>query len=242
MRSIQQPAATRAKSRELEKDAKGQPRLNEDGHKQYTEKQRDRPMMKVHTIFNVEQTDGLKLPPLANKEAPVWEANKRVEGLVQHVKDYDGPTVVHQEGDRAYYNKAQDRVVLPEPSQFSGQTGYSNTALHEIGHVTGAEHRLNRPTMVKHEGFGSETYAREELRAEMGAMMAGEQLGVGHEPRHGTAYVGSWIKALQDDPKEIHLGVGRCTKGGGLDGRAGANDRAGAPDRAGPGSARTRTR
>ena len=193
------------KSRELEKDAKGHPRLNEDGHKQYTEKQRDRPMMKVHTVFNVEQTDGLKLPPLANKEAPVWEANKRVEGLVQHVKDYDGPTVVHQEGDRAYYNKAQDRVVLPEPSQFSGQTGYSNTALHEIGHATGAEHRLNRPTMVKHEGFGSETYAREELRAEMGAMMAGEQLGVGHEPRHGTAYVGSWIKALQDDPKEIRL-------------------------------------
>ena len=36
-------------------------------------------------------------------------------------------------------------------------------------------------------------------------MMAGEQLGVGHEPRHGTAYVGSWIKALQDDPKEIRL-------------------------------------
>ena len=62
--------------------------------------------------------------------------------------------MVHQEGDRAYYNKAQDRVVLPEPSQFSGQTGYSNTALHEIGHATGAEHRLNRPTMVKHEGFG----------------------------------------------------------------------------------------
>ena len=29
------------------------------------------------------------------------------------------------------------------------------------------------------------------------------QLGVGHEPRHGTAYVSSWIKALENDPKEI---------------------------------------
>ncbi len=34
-------------------------------------------------------------------------------------------------------------------------------------------------------------------------MMTGEQLGVGHEPRRGTAYVSSWIKALENDLKEI---------------------------------------
>ncbi len=34
-------------------------------------------------------------------------------------------------------------------------------------------------------------------------MMTGEKLGVGHEPRHGTAYVGSWVKALENDPREI---------------------------------------
>ena len=194
-------------SRELEKDAAGRPRVNEDGHKQYREEQRDRPMVKIHTVFNVEQTEGLKLPPLVNKEAPTWEANNRVDGLVKHGdrEAYGGPPVVHQPGDRAFYNKAHDKVVLPEPSQFSEQTAYSHTALHEIGHATGHETRLNRPTLMKHEGFGSQTYAREELRAEMSAMMAGEQLGVGHEPRHGTAYVASWIKALENDPKEIRL-------------------------------------
>lgn len=57
--------------------------------------------------------------------------------------------------------------------------------------------------MVKHGGFGSEAYAREELRAEIAAMMTGEQLGVGDEPRHGTAYDSSWIKARENDPKEI---------------------------------------
>ena len=56
---------------------------------------------------------------------------------------------------------------------------------------------------MKHGGFGSEAYAREELRAEIVTMMTGEQLGVGHEPRHGTAYVSSWIKTLENDPKEI---------------------------------------
>ena len=34
-------------------------------------------------------------------------------------------------------------------------------------------------------------------------MMAGDQLGVGHEPRHGHAYVASWVKALENDPREI---------------------------------------
>ena len=96
-----------------------------------------------------------------------------------------------------------DRVVLPERSQFDSQSAYTHTALHELGHATGHPDRLNRPTLVNHGGFGSETYAREELRAEVAVMMTGEQLGVGHEPRHGTAYVSSWINALENDPKEI---------------------------------------
>ncbi len=94
-------------------------------------------------------------------------------------------------------------MVLPERSQFDSQPAYTHTVLHELGHATGHPSRLNRATLVNHGGFGSEAYAREELRAEIAAMMTGEQLGVGHEPRHGTAYVNSWIKALENDPREI---------------------------------------
>ena len=97
-----------------------------------------------------------------------------------------GVRIDHVAGDRAYYNLKDDRVVL-----------------HELGQATGHPSRLNRPTLVDHGGFGSESHAREELRAEIAAMMTGEKLGVGHEPRHGTAYVGSWVKALENDPREI---------------------------------------
>jgi len=55
------------------------------------------------------------------------------------------------------------------------------------------------PLLGAHDGFRSEAYAREELRAEIAAMMTGERLGVGHEPRHGTAYVASWIKTIWND-------------------------------------------
>ena len=116
-----------------------------------------------------------------------------------------GIRVDHVKDDRAYYNLFENRVVLPERSQFPSQSAYTHTALHELGHATGHASRLDRPTFVNRGGFGSETYAREELRAEIAAMMTGEQLGVGHEPRHGTAYVSSWIKALENEPKEMRV-------------------------------------
>lgn len=51
--------------------------------------------------------------------------------------------------------------------------------------------------------FGSEGYAKEELRAEIASMIISDELGIGHDPRQHAAYVGSWIKILQDDPLEI---------------------------------------
>ena len=179
-------------------DEHGTPVLDDEGRPQLEWRKRDRPLVKLHHVFNVEQTKGLELRSLT-KAAPEWEGHERAEVLIRA----SGVQVEHVAGDRAYYSLTQDRVVLPERSQFASQSAYTHTALHELGHATGHQSRLNRATLVNHGGFGSETYAREELRAEIAAMMTGEQLGVGHEPRHGTAYVSSWIKALENDPKEI---------------------------------------
>ena len=60
--------------------------------------------------------------------------------------------------------------------------------------------RLNRD--IAHP-FGSEGYAKEELRAEIASLMVGDQLGIGHDPGQHTAYVKSWVKVLREDPKEI---------------------------------------
>ena len=64
---------------------------------------------------------------------------------------------------------------------------------------------MDRDTLKSGVGnFGSTEYAREELRAEMSAMMTGERVGVGHDGSRGAAYVEGWLKALEDDPKEIY--------------------------------------
>ncbi len=186
------------RQRRTARDEHGNPVLDDEGRKKLEWVQRDRPLVKVQYVFNMEQTEGLKLRSL-QAAGPEWEGHERAEALIRG----SGVRVDHVAGDRAYYSMKDDRVVLPERSQFASQSAYTHTALHELGHATGHPDRLNRPTLVKHGGFGSDAYAREELRAEIAAMMTGERLGVGHEPRHGTAYVSSWIKALENDPKEI---------------------------------------
>ena len=116
-----------------------------------------------------------------------------------------GIHVAHVRGDRAFYNLQTDEVTLPEREQFASANGYYQTALHELGHATGHPARMDRDTLTHGAGhFGSTEYAREELRAEMSAMMTGERVGVGHDGSRGAAYVKGWLKAIDDDPKEIY--------------------------------------
>ena len=51
--------------------------------------------------------------------------------------------------------------------------------------------------------FGSVEYAREELRAEISAMLTGARVGVGHDGSRGAMYVKGWLTALEHDPQEI---------------------------------------
>ncbi|WP_242615481.1 zincin-like metallopeptidase domain-containing protein [Sphaerotilus mobilis] len=51
--------------------------------------------------------------------------------------------------------------------------------------------------------FGSESYAREELRAQMASLFMSAELGVPFNPDRHAAYQASWVKALQDDKHEI---------------------------------------
>ena len=181
----------------LARDDRGNAILDEDGKPKA--EWIERPFATLHTVFNVEQTERLRLRPLP-AAPPKWKGHRRAEALIRN----SDIRVDHVAGDGAYYDPMMDLVVLPKRSQFPSQAAYTHTALHELGHATGHPSRLKRPTLINHEGFGSATYAREELRAEIAAMMTGDQLGIGHAPQHGNAYINSWIQVLENDPKEIY--------------------------------------
>ncbi len=174
-------------------DESGRPVLNAKGEPVKETVQLERPRVFFATVFNAEQIDGL--PPIQKKEQ-TWSAVERAE----HILKASGASITHAPGDRAFYRPATDSIHLPDRGQFPTADNYYATALHELGHWTGHPSRLDRD--LAHP-FGSEGYAKEELRAEIASMIVGDELGIGHDPGQHAAYVGSWIKALQDEPLEV---------------------------------------
>ena len=169
------------------------------------------PMVRCYAVFNVAQADGLQLERKGDdpEHEPEWKAHQTAERVIQE----SGIHVAHVRGDRAFYNLQSDTVTLPEREQFATANGYYQTALHELGHATGHPERMDRDTLKQGAGhFGSVEYAREELRAEMSAMMTGERVGVGHDGSRGAAYVQGWLKALEQDPKEMYKAAADAQK------------------------------
>ncbi len=177
----------------IKKDDNGKPLLSSEGQPIKELVKLERPRAFYANVFNAEQIDGL--PPL-NIKAPDWNPLERAEQILQA----SHAVIKHGELDRAFYRPTTDRIHLPHKNQFSTSDGYYSVALHELGHWTGHESRLNRDLSNP---FGSEAYAKEELRAEIASMLLGHELGIGHDPGQHAAYVDHWIKALQEDPKEI---------------------------------------
>jgi antirestriction protein ArdC/phage/plasmid primase-like uncharacterized protein len=177
------------------KDPSGKPVLDQEGQPVRQMVRYERPRVMGAVVFNAEQIEGLPPAPL-RPVRPEWERHSQAETILGN----SGVPIHHAPGDRAFYRLAEDSITLPERDQFPSGDRYYATALHELGHATGHPSRLARD--MAHP-FGSEGYAREELRAEIGSLMLGEQLGIGHDPGQHAAYVASWIKALENDPREI---------------------------------------
>ena len=175
-------------------DKDGAPLLDADGNERTGP-----PTVKVLHVWHVSQVDGLDLPSLGETTPSTWEACELAEAAMAG----SGVPVDHDRGDRASYSPDADRIRLPERDQFPDALGYYHTALHELGHATGHRSRLSRHDASTWAAFGTQKYAREELVAEITAVMAGAELGTGSTPQHGAAYVENWLHLLKDDPKEI---------------------------------------
>nr|WP_229178209.1 zincin-like metallopeptidase domain-containing protein [Bradyrhizobium ivorense] len=176
-------------------DASGKPVLDAEGKPKTITVELERPRSFTAVVFNAEQIDGLA-PLEAKPLGAEPERHTRAETILAN----SGAKIEHVPGDRAFYRPSTDSITMPERAQFPTADGYYATALHELGHWTGHPSRMDRD--LAHP-FGSEGYAREELRAEIASLMLGERLEIGHDPGQHAAYVGSWIKKLEEDPREI---------------------------------------
>ncbi len=177
----------------VKEDENGRPVLDEQGNSVKIQVSLERPQVFYATVFHASQIENM--PTLVTKE-PEWSMVEKAEKLLLQ----SGAAIFHSESDKAFYILSSDSIHLPPKEQFKSAANYYATALHELGHWSGHPSRLDRD--LGHP-FGSEAYAKEELRAEIASMLLGAELGIGHDPSQHTAYIKSWIRVLEDDPLEI---------------------------------------
>ena len=110
-------------------------------------------------------------------------------------------------GERACYFPQLDRIQLPERQAFRSAAGFYATWAHEVVHSTGHASRLKRDLSGR---MGSRAYAREELVAQLGALLLGDRLEIGSGGENHAAYLGHWIALLRASPQVLFHVLGEA--------------------------------
>lgn len=160
---------------------------------------------KVFAVFNAKQIDGI--PEYNKNHIDIGDIRAQRDTLITNMG-----ISYREQGQQAYYSPSDDRVTLPPESTFDNPYGYMATFLHECGHATGHASRLNRPL----DGYyqNPESYAKEELRAEIASAFTVQELGLRLTPeemefetkRH-MGYVQAWAQHIKEAPEALFQAI-----------------------------------
>jgi antirestriction protein ArdC len=152
-------------------------------------------LLKSYVVFSADQVEGDGVERFrvtesegANSEFADFEP---VERLLENSK-----ADIRFFGDRAYYNRTDDYIVLPPKRLFHSTGEFYATALHEGSHWS--EKRIG----WDHEKNG---YPLTELVAEISASFVAAELGVPNADKldNHASYVANWLEAMRGDSSYI---------------------------------------
>jgi len=168
------------------------------------------PMLRYYKVFNVEQCKDLPTKMLEPVEPVQFDSILECESLVQGMPD---PPFIKHAGQQAFYHKLDDYICMPLKKSFKSSIGYYSTLFHELIHSTGAEKRLSRKTLTDMVPFGTESYAQEELIAEMGSAFLCHFTNIlPNEIKNTAAYLKNWLEVLRNDKRFVVLASGQAQK------------------------------
>jgi len=127
--------------------------------------------------------------------------------VVERVSAGMGVPIIEERSASAYYIPSKDEVHLPLKEQFESDEAYQSTALHELGHATGHPERLDRDQSGS---FGTESYAFEELVAEISSTFMSEFFEAepsAAELDNHKAYVQNWAEAIKNDKNYLFKAI-----------------------------------
>jgi len=150
--------------------------------------------------FNFAQTEGDYTPP-------VFKTGKQysIDAIDQFVKSTK-VEIKHKEEGRCFYSPIGDYINMTSKINFKdtieadASVHYYSVLFHELTHSTGHESRTGRMKKNKEKLPFNNDYAFEELVAELGSVLFGQQFNIEKTIRgNHIQYLNSWIKALKHD-------------------------------------------
>jgi antirestriction protein ArdC len=164
------------------------------------------PILRYYRVFNAEQCEGINAPELTTRPdfQPIEEAERIIEAM-------QNKPVVQFKEPKAYYQPSEDLVNMPRKELFNGPEEMYSTMFHELAHSTGHKKRLDRKAFNK-AAFGSETYSKEELVAELASAFVCNVSGIEKTIQNQAAYISGWLKVLKGDKKMIVLAAAQAQK------------------------------
>jgi antirestriction protein ArdC len=164
-----------------------------------TDEEREISMLRGYHVFNVCQVEGLPEPPKAEEQPE--------EARLQHAEAFIKATGAKiREGRMAAFIPSLDLIEMPPFGAFKTPASYYATHLHELGHHSGHESRLNRNLANR---FGSKAYAAEELIAELTSAFLCAHLGIQGDLRH-AGYLQHWAELLREDNRAIFTAAAKA--------------------------------
>jgi len=162
-------------------------------------KETSRPFfLRYYNVFNLSQTEGIDIPASLLQETRTYDP---IETCEQIVAKMPNPPAFEQ-SEKAWYSPSNDVVGMPARGLFHSSEEYYATEFHELAHSTGHAKRLHRENFGNPVSFGSESYSKEELIAEMTAAMLCGVAGIAQQTLdNSAAYLTTWIARLRADSR-----------------------------------------
>lgn len=200
-------------TREVE-DENGKPVIGEDGKPQIAAWTSYKPVC----LFNAIDLEGEGLKDAIDSILGSTESRPEIERIAQAERVLNGwhettECKLNYGGNHAFYVPSTDKIQLPERQAFHTAEGFYATWAHEIVHSTGHNLRLKRDLSG---GFGTESYAREELVAELGAFLLTRRLEIGCQVENHASYLADWASILREGPKVLFKVLSDATKAANL--------------------------
>jgi antirestriction protein ArdC len=174
------------------------------------EKETSRPfLLRYYSVFNLSQAEGIDIPASLLQETRTNDPIITCEQIVANMPSSPG----FEQSEKAWYSPNNDLVGMPARGLFHSSEEYYATVFHELAHSTGHPKRLHRENFDSPVSFGSESYSKEELIAEMTAAMLCGIAGIEQNTLENSAsYLNTWIARLKSDSRLLVSAASQAQK------------------------------